>query len=152
MKLDFKCLGKFTILQKVSTHAYKLDLPTFMKIHPVFHVSLLEPAATDPLPGQIQPTPPPIIVDDELEWEVDKIVDSRLRGQTLKYLAHWIGFDELTWETANMFTNAPSVVRRFHTAYLAKPHSHSLPKWVEVGYAITSYGDLSWPWLTGARP
>jgi len=50
-KLEFKCLGKFRILQKVSSHAYKLDLPASMKIHLVFHISLLEPAATDPLPG-----------------------------------------------------------------------------------------------------
>jgi len=59
-----------------------------MKIHPVFYVSLLEPTATDPLPGQIQPPPPPVIVDDEPECEVDKIVDSRLCGWTLEYLAH----------------------------------------------------------------
>jgi len=64
-KLDFKRLGKFRILQKVSSHSYKLDLPASMKAHPVFHVSLLEPAATDPLPGQVQPAPPPIIIDDE---------------------------------------------------------------------------------------
>jgi len=95
-KLDFKHLGKFRILQKVSSHTYKLDLPASMKIHLVFHVSLLEPAATDPLLGLIQPSPPPVIVDDEPEWEVDEIVDFRLRGRTLEYLAHWIGFDELT--------------------------------------------------------
>jgi len=127
-KLDFKRLGKFRILQKVSSHAYKLDLPASMKIHPVFHVSLLEPAATDPLPDQIQPPSPPVLVDDEPEWEVDEIVDSRLRGRTLEYLACWIGFDELTWELTNMFTNAPSVVKRFHTAYPAKPRPRSLPK------------------------
>jgi len=127
-KLDFKRLGKFRILQKVSSHAYKLDLPASMKIHPVFHVSLLEPTTTDPLPGQIQPPLPPVIVDNEPEWEVDEIVDSRLRGRTLEYLARWIGFDELAWETANMFANAPSVVKRFYSAYPARPRPCSLPK------------------------
>jgi hypothetical protein len=82
-KLDYKPLGKFRIIQKVSSHAYKLDLPASIKIHPVFHISLLEPASTDPLPGQPQPPPPPIIVDDEPEWEVDEIVDSRFVGKTL---------------------------------------------------------------------
>jgi len=75
-KLDYKRLGKFPIIQKVSSHAYKLDLPTSMKIHPVFHISLLEPASTDPLPGQIQPTPPPVIIEEEPEWEVEEILDS----------------------------------------------------------------------------
>jgi len=128
MKLDFKCLGKFRILQKVSSHAYKLDLPPSIKIHPVFHISLLEPAVTDLLPGQVQPAPPPIIVDDEPEWEVDEIVDLCFRGRTLEYLAHWVGFDKLTWEPADLFANAPSVVKRFHISYPAKPRSYTLPK------------------------
>jgi len=50
-QLDFKQLGKFRILQKVSSHSYKLDLPASMKIHPVFHDLLIELAATDPLSG-----------------------------------------------------------------------------------------------------
>jgi len=128
MKLGFKCLGKFRILQKVSSYAYKLDLPASMKVHPVFHVSLLEPVTTDPLPGQVQPAPPPIIVDDEPEWEVDEIVDSRFHGRTLEYLACWVGFDELTWEPANMFANAPSVVKRFHTSYPTKRRPRTLPQ------------------------
>ena len=92
-----------------------------MRVHPVFHVSLREPAATDPLPGQVQPASPPIIVDNEPEWQVDEIVDSRFCGRTLKYPARWVGFDKLTWEPADLFANPPSVVKRFHISYAAKP-------------------------------
>ncbi|MBW0536225.1 hypothetical protein O181_075940 [Austropuccinia psidii MF-1] len=43
-KLSERWLGPFTILKKVSTHAYHLKLPSQWKsIHPVFHISLLEP-------------------------------------------------------------------------------------------------------------
>ena len=39
-----------------------------MKGHPVFHVSLFEPTASNPLQEQKQPTPPPVIVDNNVEF------------------------------------------------------------------------------------
>ena len=51
-KLNLKRLEGFKITQKISSHAYKLDLPASMKCHPAFDVSLLEPASSNPLSGQ----------------------------------------------------------------------------------------------------
>ena len=36
-----------------------------MQYHPVQHVSLLDPAGNDPLPGQHNPLPLLVIVDEE---------------------------------------------------------------------------------------
>ena len=47
-KLDNKRLGPFTVDTAIGTHAYRLLLPDTMKVHPVFHVSLLDPARPDP--------------------------------------------------------------------------------------------------------
>jgi hypothetical protein len=58
-KLDWKRLGPYTIRRKVSPYAYELDLPRGLRIHPVHHVSLLDPAAEDPLPGKMVTPPPP---------------------------------------------------------------------------------------------
>jgi hypothetical protein len=124
-KLDFKRLGRFRVLAKVSSHAYKLDLPPTMKVHPVFHVSLLEPSASDSLPGQLdsQPEPPPIIVDDQEEWEVSEILDSRYFGcsRTLKYLVRWVGYDHSSWQPALNLEHAPDLVRRFHERHPSRP-------------------------------
>ena len=67
-KLDYKRLGSFEIRKPVGSVAYEIILPPTMKIHPVFHVSLLKPAAQDLLPGQHIEPPPPVIVDGEEDW------------------------------------------------------------------------------------
>jgi hypothetical protein len=84
-KLDYNLIGPYTILDWIGSKAYKLDLPSSIRIHPVFHISLLELAQprNEPIPGHIQPPPPPIIIDDEEEWEVEEIIDSHYHRKQL---------------------------------------------------------------------
>jgi hypothetical protein len=55
-KLNNKMPGPFKILKAVKT-SYRLQLPITMRIHDVFHPSLLQKAAEDPLPEQIYEPP-----------------------------------------------------------------------------------------------
>jgi hypothetical protein len=85
-KLDYKLIGPYPILERVGSKAYKLDLPPSVKIHPVLHLSLLEPTTTNsPIPGHIQPPPPAIIVNGQEEWEIEEIMDSRQYCWKLQY-------------------------------------------------------------------
>lgn len=77
-KLDYKKLGPFKILEQVNNCSFHLDLPHDVKIHPVFHVSLLECYVADQIPGRTQPPPPPVIIQGEEEFEVKEIVDSQI--------------------------------------------------------------------------
>jgi hypothetical protein len=43
-KLDYKKLGLFKITKIKSLVNYRLKLPKIIKIHPIFYISLLEPA------------------------------------------------------------------------------------------------------------
>jgi transposase InsO family protein len=126
-KLDWKNLGPFPIKRVINPSAYELDLPTSMKIHPVFNVTLLQPAVSTPLPGQTQPPPPPIEVDGIEEWEVEEVVDSRIdrRGRggkpRLKYTVRWLGYPDVTEIPADYLENASEMVRTFHARYPHKP-------------------------------
>jgi hypothetical protein len=92
-----------------------------MKIHPIFHVLKLEPCATDPLPGHVPPPTPPVIVESEEEWEIDEILDSRLRYKRLQYLCSWKWYDAPTWKYIDNITNASRLLARFHRLYPTKP-------------------------------
>ncbi len=58
-KLDHRRLGPFEIVEKVNDVAFRLVLPSHLRIHDVFHSSLLEPFHPNTLPGRHQPAPPP---------------------------------------------------------------------------------------------
>jgi hypothetical protein len=123
-KLDHKQIGPYTILERVGSRAYKLDLPTTVKHHPVFHISLLEPTTnTKPILGHQQPPPPPVIVNEHQEWEVEEILDSRRHRNRLQYRVKWIDFHDpdKTWYPAKNLENSPDLVRQFHTQYPGKP-------------------------------
>jgi hypothetical protein len=91
-----------------------------MRIHPVFSVALLDSIAIDPLPGQHNPPPSPVIVDDAEEYEIEEILDSKTTGNTLKYLVKWVGYNAPTWETVHMLDQT-AAVDQFHGKYTNRP-------------------------------
>jgi hypothetical protein len=121
-KLDNKRHQPFRISEVVSPYAYRLELSEGMRVHPVFHVFLLDPAASDPYPGQHQDPPPPVEIDGEPEWYADAILDSRTFGcrHELQYLVKWTGYDQPQWEPATV-VNRLEVINQFHQRYPDKP-------------------------------
>ena len=123
-KLDDKQIGPFEVLESRG-NIVTLKLPDSMKIHNSFHVSLLRPDSNDPLKGQHVAPAHPVIIEDEEEWEVDDILDSRKFGPTkkLQYRAKWTDHPpDPKWYDAKDFEHAREIVQDFHERYPKKPH------------------------------
>ncbi|MBW0551758.1 hypothetical protein O181_091473 [Austropuccinia psidii MF-1] len=115
---------------KVSTHAYHLKLLSQWKsIHPVFHISHLEPVKTSTIPNRNQEPLPPIMIEEEEEWEVSQVLDSKLKRAELWYLVEWKGFSQYseryTWEPTENLKNCSELVKDFHSLYPDKPGPNS---------------------------
>ena len=101
-KIDWRH-AKYTVTRVISSHAYELDVPPGIANR--FHVVLLRPAATDPLPSQRRDdAQPPAIISDEghPEWEVEEILRARSRkygrGKQRQVHVKWKGYALPTWE------------------------------------------------------
>ncbi|MBW0484182.1 hypothetical protein O181_023897 [Austropuccinia psidii MF-1] len=121
-KLSERWLGPFEVLKKIGSHAYHLKLPQQWKsVHPVFHVSLLEPVKHSAIPNRHQLPLPPVLVEEQDKWEVAQVLDSKLKRGKSWYLVEWKGFsadpERTTWEPASNLTNSPDLVKDFHSLY-----------------------------------
>jgi len=66
-KFTPRLYGPFKLLEKKGNRAFKLDILARWKIHPVFHVSLLEPYKVSDRPNREQPPREPEDVEGNLE-------------------------------------------------------------------------------------
>ena len=97
-------------------------------VHPVFHVSQLEPHFPNLFPGREEPPPAPVeLIDGEEHFEVKQIVDSKLDRRfrlPLRYLVEWFGYkntdEQYSWVGANDI-NAPEHLENFHRRFPNKP-------------------------------
>ena len=89
---------------------------------------MLEPATSNTFSKRIQLAPAPVIIDGEPEYEISRIVDSKIDCRwacKLLYKVIWLGYentrDKSEWIPASELSYAVDLVSDFHIAYPAKP-------------------------------
>ncbi|SLM33518.1 Ribonuclease H-like domain [Lasallia pustulata] len=121
-KLNHTKLGPFRIKKALGPDVYELELPKSMKIHPVFHITVLEPAHPSiPVATQV----PTLETDNnDKEYVVEKVLQSQLVDGQLQYLVKWKGYsmDDNTWEPASQFTSK-KVLQDFHRHHPEQPRT-----------------------------
>jgi hypothetical protein len=82
-------------------------------MHNVFHVQLLEKYRDN---GKVQPPPPPIEIDDSLEYEVERVLGHRevKRGKQIRkeFLVKRLGYEHEhnTWEPEKHLTHCEDLL------------------------------------------
>ena len=106
-RLFRKYEGPLLIVAKVGKCSYKVEIPAWMKVHPVFHVSNLKPHQ----PNQIDPTRnlpvrEAVNIKPPKQKEVEEILAERTYRRSHRrrqqYLVKWKGLEdaEISWENA----------------------------------------------------
>src|SRR5712672_637440 len=125
-KLAPRRQGPFRVNKVVSPVAYQLALPQSWGIHDVFHASLLLPYKETPVHGPNYTRPPPDLIEDAEEYEVEAIINHRLYGRRrqLQYLIKWKGYpsSDNTWEPVEN-VHADNLRKEYH-----KRHPLGTPK------------------------
>ena len=102
----------------LSTIDYQLILPEQWKIHDVFHVDILTPYRETEFHGPNYNQPPPDLVGEEEQYEVEQVLDERNHGHWKKkqYLVKWKGYPDSDnqWLDAKDMENAQELIAEFH--------------------------------------
>jgi hypothetical protein len=75
-------------MKQINVVTFQFKALDSMKIHQVFHVSLLEPYHASTIPRWVSKPPSPMEVNGEQEYEVEEIFNSKLYNQQLQYFIH----------------------------------------------------------------
>ena len=99
-KLAPKHHGPFKITCILSPLMYQLQLPKTWKIHNIFHALLLLSYCSTKPHGPTFLNPPPDIIDNEEEYEVEAILSHKGPKSQWLYLITWKGYSSAksTWE------------------------------------------------------
>ena len=122
-KLEHRRFGPYKVLKQIGKNSYQLDLPKSMKVHPVFHTSLLHSKPDDEFQREPIPPPPVVTQEGEEEYEVEEVMDSRMKRRRLEYYVKWKGYgaEENSWQPKAHLANAPELIAEFHRMHPNAP-------------------------------
>ncbi len=114
------------IIDKAGAATYKLKLPPHWKIHPRFNEKLLTLYIPLAFPNQeVLPPPPPDLINDEEEFKIEEILDSRphtIRGgrgkksyNVIDYFVKWKGWtrEHNLWVRNSEMGNAQEAIEDY---------------------------------------
>jgi hypothetical protein len=108
-KITTKREGPFKILEVLPPLNYRLKLSQGWKNYDTFHATLLTPYVENRTHGKNYPRPPPDIIDNEEQWEVERILCHK-GTKNISYQVKWTGYEDSTWEPEENLSHSPEVI------------------------------------------
>ena len=94
-KLDNKRYRLFRISKNIGSGAFELELPEGWMIHNVFNKDLLTQCTEPKFKEQhMELAPPPMIINEEEEYEIEEVRMHQKQGKEMQYLVHWKGYKD----------------------------------------------------------
>jgi len=117
-KLTERFIGPYKVKRVISTNMVELELPKTVKIHPVVNVSRIRRYREQVQRQKKQPALS-VIIEEEEEYEVEKIINKRRKYGKWEYLARWKGYmaEEDLWERETNLKNTKEVVEEHEKEY-----------------------------------
>ena len=112
-KLAPKYYGPYKVLQKIGSMAYKLELPSSSRVHPVFHFYFLKKVIRDKI--SIQTILPELDEEGKVILEHKQITETKtkqLQNQVIiEYLINWknLPVEDSTWEDDSFIQKNPQL-------------------------------------------
>ena len=111
-KITTKREGPFVITEVLGPVNYRLKLPPGWKTHSVFNANPLTPHTENAVRGANFPHPPPDVINDKEEWEVERIL--RHKGKkSISYQVKWTGYEDPSWEPEVNLRNAQEAIAEY---------------------------------------
>ncbi|SPC65160.1 related to pol protein [Ustilago sp. UG-2017b] len=116
-KLDTRFAGPYPVQEQVGRRAYRITLPANLRVHDVFHVSMLEPARTSSLAQRAEQPTIQSLPDEDLDFEVEALIDKRSHLGVIEYEVLWRGYSEeaASWEPVSNL-NCPDLIQEYEVS------------------------------------
>ncbi|SOV03659.1 uncharacterized protein UDID_19105 [Ustilago sp. UG-2017a] len=117
LKLDTRFAGPYPVQEWIGRQAYRITLPANLRVHDVFHVSMLEPARTSSLAQRAEQPTIPSLPDEDLDFEVEALIDKRSHHGVIEYKVLWRGYSEeaASWEPVSNL-NCPDLIQEYEVS------------------------------------
>ena len=125
-KLSNQRVGPFKVIEAVGKfkQAWRLKLPSIMKIYPVISITQLEPATpgTDPYRRSTDRNPPPVeeehptsLSEQAPHYEIERLIDKRFTRNQPYYLVKWKGYgnEHNVWYSLRALNDASELVAKY---------------------------------------